>query len=167
MTHSKSIRLSPTTRMWRYVTKEPTHWLFDGALTHNGYGVVSGENGHGLRRAHRLAWEEAMGPIPAGMLVLHTCDVRNCVRNDEVGTYLANGALHPRAGHLWLGTNTDNAADKVAKQRHRTKITAFHVQAIRACQDVGMGAAEIARTLNIAFSTVNSVTAGKTWRHVE
>lgn len=51
--------------------------------------------------AHRLAWEEAYGPIPAGLHVLHFCDVRNCVCSQ----------------HLFLGTNADNTADKVAKGR--------------------------------------------------
>jgi hypothetical protein len=52
--------------------------------------------------AHRRAWEEAFGPIPDGMLVLHTCDVRNCV-NPE---------------HLFLGTNKENTQDMVTKGRH-------------------------------------------------
>lgn len=70
----------------------------------NGY-VQVGWRIKGMRfqaYAHRLAWEEAYGSIPAGMSVLHTCDVRNCV-NPE---------------HLFLGTYKDNAQDMVKKGRH-------------------------------------------------
>lgn len=59
-------------------------------------------DGGAKKLAHRLAWEEAFGPIPAGMCVLHTCDNRACVNID----------------HLFLGTYQDNALDMVAKGRH-------------------------------------------------
>ncbi len=51
--------------------------------------------------AHRVAWVEARGEIPDGMCVCHTCDNPTCI-NPE---------------HLWLGTRTDNNADKIAKGR--------------------------------------------------
>jgi hypothetical protein len=52
--------------------------------------------------AHRLAWEKANGPIPAGMYVCHTCDVPACVNVE----------------HLFLGTQSDNMKDMAAKGRH-------------------------------------------------
>jgi hypothetical protein len=51
--------------------------------------------------AHRRSWELTYGPIPTGMHVLHRCDNPPCVRPD----------------HLWLGTNTENVYDSMAKGR--------------------------------------------------
>lgn len=53
------------------------------------------------RLAHRVAWELVHGPIPKGMFVCHKCDTPACCNAD----------------HLFLGTQTDNVADKVAKGR--------------------------------------------------
>ena len=71
----------------------------------HGYVSVSWTEG-GVRRhgyAHRQAWVQNFGPIPKGMYVCHTCDVRNCI-NPE---------------HLFLGTQSDNIRDMATKGRHR------------------------------------------------
>jgi hypothetical protein len=51
--------------------------------------------------AHRMAWELTYGEIPAGLVVMHSCDVRHCVN----------------PGHLQLGTRKDNNQDRVMKGR--------------------------------------------------
>ena len=66
-----------------------------GRCNDGGYGTW------GRKLAHRLAWVEANGPIPAGMCVLHACDNPPCINVD----------------HLWLGTQADNAADRESKGR--------------------------------------------------
>lgn len=69
---------------------------------------VDPKTGYGVKRvgkklvgAHRWVWMQAHGPIPVGLCVLHTCDVRHCVNLD----------------HLWLGTKGENNADRDAKGR--------------------------------------------------
>lgn len=32
----------------------------------------------GKRMAHRVAWEDAHGPIPRGLVVMHSCDMPPC-----------------------------------------------------------------------------------------
>lgn len=51
--------------------------------------------------AHRIAWQLANGPIPAGMMVLHECDNPPCCN----------------PSHLFLGTASDNMRDCARKGR--------------------------------------------------
>jgi len=76
-------------------------WL--GAVTSEGYGhlKVITPTRVAMVGTHRAAWECAYGPIPDGLHVLHRCDVRLCIEPT----------------HLFLGTNFDNVADRVAKGR--------------------------------------------------
>jgi len=68
-------------------------WL--AAITGRGYGQFR------PTVAHRFAWMLVHGPIPQDMLVLHKCDNPVCVNPD----------------HLFIGTDADNARDKMLKDR--------------------------------------------------
>ena len=80
-------------------------WLWIGAVTKKGYGMITGN-----RYAHRLAYEEFIGPIPTGMQVLHKCDVKCCV-NPE---------------HLYSGTHRDNVFDAVIRDRYTRDTLTTH-----------------------------------------
>lgn len=71
-----------------------------GSKDAKGYGYVRFEGK--TQRAHRVAWTSANGAIPDKLHVLHQCDNPSCC-NPE---------------HLFLGTNANNVADKMAKGRH-------------------------------------------------
>lgn len=85
---------------WAKVDKSGECWIWTECRDRDGYGRfrLLGMN----RRAHRIAWEMAFGPVPAETpCVLHRCDNTACVRPD----------------HLWVGTVSDNNKDRAAKGR--------------------------------------------------
>jgi hypothetical protein len=74
-------------------------WVWQGRLTHNGYGRFS--HGGKDHRAHRVAYELSMGPIPRGLMILHCCDNRRCVN----------------PAHLRPGTAAENYDDAYSRGR--------------------------------------------------
>jgi hypothetical protein len=71
---------------WSHIDKSGDCWTWTGRLTETGYGLarytVSGKR-HGIR-AHRLAYELTVGPIPDGMQVDHICHNRACSRPEHL-----------------------------------------------------------------------------------
>lgn len=144
------------------VNKTQSCWLWCG-YTVNKYGMfypaprINGKQHH--VRAHRFAYEEANGPIPEGLHVLHRCDVPLCVRPD----------------HLFLGTNVENSADRNQKGRQArgerqgsAKLTVAIVRRIRkAFAEDGITTTELAARHGVARSTIRAIVSRKNWKHVE
>lgn len=128
-------------------------WL--GGVTKHGYVRVDWRGKKG-ERLNRVVWEEAHGPIPDGLHVLHKCDVRSCVQLQ----------------HFFLGTNDDNIADRVAKGRSGTvrgeknfnaKLTAPLVRLIRLRN---RSPREWAEELGVSETLIYMVRSNKIWKHV-
>jgi hypothetical protein len=97
------------TRLAAHLVRMPNGCLeWTGCTDPNGYGQIS-LNGK-QAKTHRVVWERAKGPIPAGLNVLHHCDNPPCCETDPTEGY--------PEGHLFLGTQLDNIADMVAKGRN-------------------------------------------------
>jgi len=137
----------------RHIDKVPGCWLWKGYRTVYGYGM-SYHNGKRVP-AHRLSWTVNRGPIPRGKCVLHRCDSRACV-NPE---------------HLFIGTKTDNAADRHAKNRDasgethgRSKLTAPDVVNIRATLAKGEATQRaLAIRYGVAKSLIWAIHKRKIW----
>lgn len=144
-------------------------WIWQKATDRNGYGYAKVPKHARLtsaspsRKAHRLAYEAFVGPIPKGSgyhgtCVLHKCDVPACCNMD----------------HLRLGTNDDNMADMVAKGRQargernwRAKLTDDDVREVRRRLAAGELQRAIAAEMGISQTSVSKVQRGVRWAHVE
>lgn len=87
-------------RFWAKVDKSGDCWVWTAALV-DGYGTIKVDGK--MIRAHRLSYEMAFGPIPAGAQINHRCGNRACVRPD----------------HLYAGTHSMNMLDSVGHGTHR------------------------------------------------
>ncbi len=153
-------------RFWSKVDTTSTPdgcWEWAAARLPRGYGEFF-FSGH-LRRAHRVAWIMANGPIPDGLWVLHRCDNPPCVRLD----------------HLFLGTAQDNTTDMWTKGRgvahhdphpingerhHMTTLTEEQVRSIRLRRGNGERGRALAKEYGVAEATVSMIVNRKTWVHV-
>jgi len=92
------VKMTLVERMALYTDKTGDCWTWTGTKNKKGYGEawVGGKG----RKAHRVAYELAYGPIPEGMQIDHTCHTRACVRPD----------------HLRPVTNKQNCENRVGAQ---------------------------------------------------
>ena len=135
-------------------------WIWQGSKKLNGYGQM-GYKTRSSECAHRVAYWELVGPLPAGQVVRHTCDNPACV--------------NPM--HLLAGTYADNSQDMRARGRanyanackgsavkHLAKLNETLVLEIRQC--VGIPQKILAQTYGVTPAVIGKVLARKTWRHV-
>lgn len=140
------------------VTYDRGCWLWTGTLDRDGYGTIHVRDGDRHVRAHRLSWEVNRGPIPDGKGVLHSCDVRCCVRPE----------------HLFLGDQLANIADCVAKKRHAfgegvpgAKLTDGDVIEVRELYASGRYShRSLAEIFGVAHTRIGAIVRHEKWRHL-
>ena len=74
-------------RLWTVPIGGPGCWQWAGKPNHWGYptaGRGAGGTSSNNKRAHRLAYEELVGPIPDGMELDHLCRNKMCVSPDHL-----------------------------------------------------------------------------------
>jgi hypothetical protein len=107
--------------------------------------------GHKNERAHRVAWRLTNGPIPSGMKILHSCDNPPCCR----------------PGHLFIGTDLDNARDRDRKGRgvilkgdqcKQTKVPDAALSSIRERIQSGEKRSAVAAEYDVSYHTIWDIT---------
>lgn len=149
-------------RFWSKVDKSGDCWLWTASVDRKGYGMFGINRGNG--RAHRIAWELANGPIPAGKQICHACDNPPCVNPD----------------HLWLGTNRENMEDarlkgkwvgSPTKARGEAnggggKLKESDIPEIRALRAKGWTQQAIANQFGVNQTMISFILRGVAWAHV-
>ena len=149
-------------RFWSKVDKTEQCWEWTAAKFWHGYGCFGVKVGGKFKTsyAHRVAFEEANGPIPSGLFVLHKCDNRACVRPD----------------HLFLGTQLDNMRDCAQKgrkpgkrlfgeQNYAAKLTDAKVKIIKYV-GAGLPQQKLAYVFGVSQTMIGSILRGKSWAHI-
>lgn len=132
-------------------------WEWTGATETFGYGrfYFCGRT----QTAQRVSWQLTNGPIPVGMCALHKCDNPPCVNPN----------------HLFLGSKTDNAADRQSKGRTRcaigeaqgsSKLKTSEIEQIKRLRKTGLLQRDIAKRFNVSRSLVGMIVNGKRWSHL-
>ena len=94
-------------RFWEKVDikSDDECWNWNACKTY-GYGHFNGDKNGKLvneRRAHRISYTLSNGPIPTGLMVLHSCDNPSCVNPN----------------HLSVGTHQENMDQMMERKRWR------------------------------------------------
>jgi hypothetical protein len=160
LVRSESERMeSAIKRFDNYVVKNGDFcWDWIGGKFTKGYGCMRFPTK--AMYSHRISWIIYNGPIPEGLHVLHTCDVKECT--------------NPK--HLFLGTNADNMRDKAKKGRAsrllgskcpRAVLNEKKVGEIKTLLKKGMRLALIASNYKVSSTTIDCIKYGRTWKTVK
>lgn len=124
-------------------------WLWQRSVGSHGYGQIRYRKK--LYTTHQASYTAFIGEIPKGLVVRHTCDVRECC-NPE---------------HLLIGTYQDNADDMVSRSRSNlgekhpaAKLTWDKVRKIRASDET---VGQLAETYNVSPSHIINILNNRKW----
>lgn len=157
-----TIRRDWRERLWEKIDRRgPSEcWPWTGSRDGRGYGMFMFSSIRDVKRnmkAHRAAYVSENGPVPDDVFVCHRCDNPPCCN----------------PAHLFPAHHQGNVDDMVAKGRHRgsgkgqaaptAKLTD---EAVRRIRSDPRSSRAVAAELGVGKSTINSVRAGETWKHV-
>ena len=169
MKYTKASTRTLEQRFWDNVDKGDGSgcWIWKGSILKNGYGRITHDSK--TYKAHRVAWIIEHGSVPSDLCVCHSCDNPPCVRVD----------------HLWLGTHTQNIADRHTKKRtangkkirNTVKLTEDDIRNMRALWDKegvelkpgqrgGLNYCALGRIFGVSGSMARSIIKGVFWKHV-
>lgn len=132
-------------------------WLWTKSCGKNGYGQIY------IKRnpfaVHRISYETFIGEVPAGLLVLHHCDVKRC--------------FNPQ--HLHVGTHADNRQeaserDRIAFGTRKPNAVLSESKVISIRQEYAAGGVtqkQLAKKYgDCSQGTISFAITGSTWRRV-
>jgi hypothetical protein len=133
-------------------------WMWQGTLHRQGYGMLRWDDKQTF--AHRVAYALTNGPIPAGLIICHSCDVPGCCN----------------PAHLFLGTYKDNsqdrdrkgrAADRKGTRNGQAKITEEQVVFAMARMLTGREEhQQIAAAFGVSKNAMSKIWLGRKWQHL-
>jgi hypothetical protein len=130
-------------------------WEWVGLKTKRGYGQLKDPITHVRYLAHRLAYALLFSPVPAGIQVMHWCDVSG----------YGPGCVNPF--HTRLGTHSENLRDAAAVGFMRRKLTASDVLKLRELRQAGAASNRaLAKRFGISINQVTNITRGYAWQHL-
>ena len=152
-------KMSFRKRFWAKVNigEEKDCWEWQGAYFVDGYGQFYLTSSVKIR-SNRMAWTLANGLIPKGLCVLHLCNNRKCV--------------NPK--HLYVGTRTDNAHDRLISgnapkgEDHKlSKLTEQDVIEIREKYiPRKYSQYKLAQEYGVTRTAIEQITTGRNWKHL-
>lgn len=162
-------------------------WDWIGPFLKTGYGVLSFGRGC-QRRAHVVSYEWHYGPVPDGLMVLHHCDRKQCVRPSHLhaGTRRQNTDEAIERGRMASGdrngsrTRPDCVPRGQAHWRTRmpervtrgeaapsARLTEDDVREIRRLAAEGVPQKTLAVRFGVTRPNISAIVARRSWKHVQ
>jgi hypothetical protein len=160
------------------VRKTDGCWLWQSTTMKKGYGQFSlgGRSTQHTQLAHRISYRLFRGAIPAGLNVLHECDVPNCVNPSHLflGTLAENNADMRRKGRGGRATGEKNGTRRHPEKLRRGEannmcrsLTGDKVRAIRDdYKNQPVTHAVLARRYGASKAQIGKVILRKSWAHI-
>lgn len=143
--------IAPEIRFWRFVepVTETGCWLWTGGMMNSGYGCFCPAKGRHVG-AHRYSWSLVNGPVPDGLFVCHTCNVKSCVN----------------PAHLYVATPRQNTRDAAMADLLGRKLSNPSVLRLREMRKAGASNSVLMKEFGICRSMLKYVINRTAWAHI-